>query len=392
MRTVKQVSDLTGISVRALHYYDEIGLLKPSEITEAGYRFYDDEALKTLQQILFFKELDIPLKNVKDIMSSPYFDKMQALKSHEKLLVLKRNRLNGLIELVNKTLKGENTMSFKEFDMSEYYKVWEEYKKENMDKVIKTWGSIDKFDEMIEHIKINEAKIAKNSIEAYGSIKKCAEAMKKTLYNEMLITIAEKRKKFEKDCLEDNHPILKELYKKLTVDLSKDPSSKEIQQIAKEITDTAKKDYEIFNMDKKGNDRWYYMSKHYLRNPEWIEAVDKKYGRGSAKFIGEAFKIYLRDKHPKLERLYDKLAVDLSKDPTSEEIQQIVEEISDTTKRNNEFYKGDTGLNYKVFFSNMADVYLSNANKDMNVVDKRYGKGASKFTGEALKFYSENNK
>lgn len=87
MRTVKQVSDLTGISVRALHYYDEIGLLKPSEITEAGYRLYDDEALKTLQQILFFKELDIPLKDVKEIMSSLYFDKMQALKNQKNAYV-----------------------------------------------------------------------------------------------------------------------------------------------------------------------------------------------------------------------------------------------------------------------------------------------------------------
>ena len=86
MRTVKQVSDLTGISVRSLHYYDEIGLLKPSRVTEAGYRLYDEEDIKTLQQILFFKELDIPLKEVKKIMSSPYFDKVEALKNHKKLL------------------------------------------------------------------------------------------------------------------------------------------------------------------------------------------------------------------------------------------------------------------------------------------------------------------
>lgn len=137
MRTVKQVSDLTGISVRALHYYDEIGLLKPSEITETGYRLYDDEALKTLQQILFFKELDIPLKEIKDIMSSPYFNKMQALENQKKLLILKRKRLNGLIDLINKTLKGEGTMDFREFDMSEYYNVLEEFKTEHEDKVIK---------------------------------------------------------------------------------------------------------------------------------------------------------------------------------------------------------------------------------------------------------------
>ena len=62
MRTVKQVSDLTGISVRMLHHYDKIGLLKPTKLTDAGYRLYDDEALEILQQILFFKELDLPLK------------------------------------------------------------------------------------------------------------------------------------------------------------------------------------------------------------------------------------------------------------------------------------------------------------------------------------------
>ncbi len=89
MRTVKQVSDLTGISVRALHYYDEIGLLKPNKITDAGYRLYDDESIKTLQQILFFKEIDIPLREVKEIMSSQYFDKVEALKNTKKITYFK---------------------------------------------------------------------------------------------------------------------------------------------------------------------------------------------------------------------------------------------------------------------------------------------------------------
>ena len=113
MRTVKQVSDLTGISVRMLHYYDEIGLLKPSEITEAGYRLYDDEALETLQQILFFKELDIPLKEVKEIMLSPYFDKMQALKNQKKLI---RNMGNGAFKFIGEALKnylGDNQPKLK---------------------------------------------------------------------------------------------------------------------------------------------------------------------------------------------------------------------------------------------------------------------------------------
>ncbi|ENK0556780.1 MerR family transcriptional regulator [Clostridium sporogenes] len=386
MRTVKQVSDLTGISVRALHYYDEIGLLKPSEITEAGYRLYDDKALKTLQQILFFKELDIPLKDVKEIMSSPYFDKMQALKNQKKLLLLKRKRLNGLIELINKTLKGESTMNFKEFDMSEYYNVLEEFKAGHEDIIIKAYGSVDKYNELIEKCKSNEDKIAKMAIKQYGSIEKYAKAVKKNFNSDML-TLAERYDKFKKDCLEDKHPKLKELYKKLVSDLSKDPSSKEIQQIAEEISDTAKKDYEIFKMDN-GDDHWYYMVQIYLVYPEWIEAVDKKYGHGASKFIGEALKNCSRTKLPKLEELYKKLVSDLSKDPSSKEVQQIVEEISDESKKSQEYYKVDEGENYWVY---MAELYLSDSILK-KVTDEKYSSGSSKFIGEALKFYSENSK
>ncbi|WP_330403502.1 MerR family transcriptional regulator [Clostridioides difficile] len=106
MRTVKQVSDLTGISVRALHYYDEIGLLKPNKITDAGYRLYDDESIKTLQQILFFKEIDIPLREVKEIMSSQYFDKVEALKNQRQLLILKRKRLERAYRTYKSNFKG----------------------------------------------------------------------------------------------------------------------------------------------------------------------------------------------------------------------------------------------------------------------------------------------
>lgn len=386
MRTVKQVSDLTGISVRALHYYDEIGLLKPSEITEAGYRLYDDEALKTLQQILFFKELDIPLKDVKEIMSSPYFDKMQALKNQKKLLMLKRKRLNSLIELINKTLKGESTMNFKEFDMSEYFNVLEEFKTEHKDKVIKMYGSVDKYNEFIEKCKSKEDEIAEIAIKQYGSIEKYAKALKKNLNSSFTFTLEEQYDKFKKDCLEDNHPKLKELFKKLASDLNKDPSSKEIQQIAEEITNTAKKDYEAFKTDR-GDDHWYYMVQLYLVFPNWIEEVDKKYGNGASKFIGKALKNYLGDKQPKLEELYKKLASDLSKDPYSKEVQQIVEEISDANKKSQEFYKFDEGENH---WGYTAELYLSNSTW-IKAIDKQYGSGASKFIGEALKFYSENS-
>lgn len=387
MRTVKQISDLTGISVRMLHYYDEIGLLKPSAVTEAGYRLYDNESLVTLQQILFFKELDIPLKQVKEIMNGPHFDKMQALENQKKLLLIKRNRLNDLVELIDKTLKGENTMSFREFDMREYYNVLEAFKNENSDKVISQWGSIDKFDEIIETIKSKEAKLVNMALEEYGSIEKYTDAVKKNLNNSVVITKAEQIDEFKKDFLYDNHPRLKELYKTLVADLSKDPFSKEIQQIAGEITNTAKKDYEVFRADM-GEDYWYTMVQLFLVFPMWIEEVDSKYGSGASNYIGKALKVYLGDYEPKLDTLYKSLTADLSKNPLSKEVQEIISHIVDETQRQHEALKVEVGENY---WSYQAEQYLSEPIL-IKALDKKYGEGASKFIGEALKFYAKNNK
>ncbi len=128
MKTVKQVSHLTGLSIRMLHHYDKIGLFKPSKFSKSGYRLYSDDDLEILQQILFFKELDFPLKEIKNIINNPSFDRKKALINHKDLLILKRNRLNKLINLVDKTLKEEMiNMSFKEFDVSELKKIIKKY-------------------------------------------------------------------------------------------------------------------------------------------------------------------------------------------------------------------------------------------------------------------------
>ena len=79
MRTVKEISGLTGISVRTLHYYDEIGLLKPTQKSDAGYRLYDDRALEILQQILFFREFDIPLKEIKAVLENPALERLSLI-------------------------------------------------------------------------------------------------------------------------------------------------------------------------------------------------------------------------------------------------------------------------------------------------------------------------
>lgn len=122
MRTVKDVSEITGVSIRTLRYYDEIGLLKPTELTEAGYRLYDNKALEKLQEIMFFRELEIPLIDIKKIMDNPNYDKERALLAQKSLLEQKRNRLNGIIELITDVMKGVNTMSFGVFNNEEAQK------------------------------------------------------------------------------------------------------------------------------------------------------------------------------------------------------------------------------------------------------------------------------
>ena len=140
---ISEVAKLSGITVRTLHYYDEIGLLKPNKITEAGYRVYSNEDLETLQQILFFRELDFQLNEIKEIMMNPNYDKNKALNKHKELLIEKRERLDGLINLIDKTIKGDNNMIFKEFDNSKI----EENKNKYAEEVKNRWGNTDAYKE-----------------------------------------------------------------------------------------------------------------------------------------------------------------------------------------------------------------------------------------------------
>ena len=117
MMTVHEVSRLTGVSIRALQYYDKIGLLHPAGYTEAGYRLYDDAALETLQQILLFRELEFPLKDIKKIISSPDFDRSKALEQQIRLLKLKKEHIENLIDLaIGIKAIGVRQLTFDAFD------------------------------------------------------------------------------------------------------------------------------------------------------------------------------------------------------------------------------------------------------------------------------------
>lgn len=104
---VKEVADLVGISVRTLHYYDEIGLLKPEKTTAAGCREYSEKNLETLQQILFFRELGFPLQKIKEIINNPSFDRRKALEVQHKMLLKKRSQLDQIIRTIEKTIENE---------------------------------------------------------------------------------------------------------------------------------------------------------------------------------------------------------------------------------------------------------------------------------------------
>ena len=136
MYTVKKLSTLAGVSVRTLHYYDQIGLLKPAEIAENGYRQYDDAALLRLQQILFYRELDFKLSDIKELLDAPDFEQVSALENHWDALWARLARTERLIRTVEDTiqhLKGEKEMSkkalfqaFSEEEQEKYAKQAEE--------------------------------------------------------------------------------------------------------------------------------------------------------------------------------------------------------------------------------------------------------------------------
>ena len=143
MRTVHEVSRLTGVSVRALHHYDRIGLLHPAKVTEAGYRLYDDAALERLQYILLFKELQFSLKEIKGILDSPDFDRGRALEQQITLLTMKKEHLEQLIAFARGIrLTGGKTMDFSAFDKRKIEAYAEQAKEQ--------WGNTAAYEESVQ--------------------------------------------------------------------------------------------------------------------------------------------------------------------------------------------------------------------------------------------------
>ncbi len=241
MMTVNEVSKLAGVSIRTLQYYDSIGLLKPAEYTESGYRLYDDAAMERLQQILLFRELEFPLKEIKEIITRPDFDKKKALEQQIELLTMKKEHLENLIDFARGIQNGgNNIMDFTAFDTSKL----EEYTR----KAKEQWGDSKAFSEY-------EQKSASRSTDD-----------EKMLWSNFM-------KLFEK-CgqLKDS-----------------DPKSAEAQAMVKDIQNYITKNF--YNCT---NEILAGLGKMYAAEGEFKTNIDKAGGNGTAEFVSRAIAEYVK--------------------------------------------------------------------------------------------------
>ena len=267
---------ITGVSIRTLRYYDEIGLLRPTELTETGYRLYDNKALEKLQEILFFRELEIPLIDIKKIMDTPNFDKEQILITQKKLLEQKRNRLNGIIELITDVMKGVNTMSFEAFSNDEVQKIvnhtLECMPKENIDEQVQKFGSLEKYKDYLSSGFSNEQAMT-DLMKWYGSKEKAMEAIMQSTGNTEEI-------KQEQD---ENTKIYKLFMS------AKECDDMDMERSAVELL--AENYKKMFALDN-ARSILLDLSKEYLQNLKLAEVTDSQFGIGCSEYIANAINRY----------------------------------------------------------------------------------------------------
>lgn len=291
MKTVKEVSDITGISVRTLQYYDEIGLLKPTKVNEQGYRFYDDNALDTLQQILFFKELDFPLKDIKAIMENPNYDRLEAFKRQKALLTGKRDRLNSLLELLTQLTNGEDVMNFQAFDLSSYLEAVDHFAKTHPEDILTYWGSQEAFGAVRKQMEDHEEQIAKLAVQVYGSVEAFCEAMKQNMehFDELMQVIQEKN---QEGIVRKNQMLMDEL-----IALKGEvPASMQVQELISAIfalTD----DQQSPTSQQLTPQHIQVLADSFLHKRAVIDIFDTRYGKGSAAFVGEALQYYAQTRN-----------------------------------------------------------------------------------------------
>lgn len=282
MRTVKEISDLTGISVRTLHYYDEIGLLKPTEKSDAGYRLYDDKALETLQQILFFREFDISLKEIKAVLDNPALERNQILQVQRKMLVTKKERMERLIASIDDILKGENKMDFTIFtktEVEEMFQTMLEHMPENMRNIaIKEFGSIEQWKKHYMEVVSSEEmqKGYAKVVEWYGG-------------KDKFLSVA--RTPVSKEVAESYNKRIEAILQKLIAKQNCDIDSFEVKELVGEYGFVMKQLAQI--KEEKG---FMMAQTQYCRNEQIKPMIDEKYGEGASDFFAQAIENYYKVK------------------------------------------------------------------------------------------------
>lgn len=280
MRTVKEISNITGISVRTLHYYDEIGLLKPTDKSDAGYRLYDDKALEQLQQILFFREFDIPLKEIKAVMENPALDRNHILKMQREMLLTKIKRMERLVASIDDILKGENKMDFAIFnktEMDEMFQAMVEHMPDEIkQKAIDEFGSLDQWHEhYIKAISSDDMqKRYQKMLEWFGGKEKYLETVKNPISKEV---VASYQKRMD--------AILEKLADRRECSVD----SFEVKEIIGEYGFVMKQLYQL--KDEKG--MMLSLAQTYC-NEKVKTATDEKYGNGAAQFFMQAIETFYK--------------------------------------------------------------------------------------------------
>ncbi|MFQ9597733.1 MAG: MerR family transcriptional regulator [Streptococcus sp.] len=241
--------------------------------------------MKTLQQILLFRELDFPLKEIKRIMTQKEYDQAEAFQKQKALLIKRRDRLDRLLSLLDKLEKGESCMEFEDFKLQSYLQLLEQFKAEHTEEIMQQWGSIAAFDDIIAHIREHEADIAKTAVEYYGSTAAYTDAMK---YN--LEHFSEIMEKLEHIRQQNYGKRNQQLMEKLLQDTTRDPASAQVQQIIYDMQ------HLIPEEEACGSNPGMHQQKllidSYLHNEALIQQTDQRYGRGASRFMGKALRIY----------------------------------------------------------------------------------------------------
>ena len=242
MRTVHEVSRLTGVSIRTLQYYDKIGLLRPAEYTESGYRLYDDTALEKLQQILLFRELEFPLKDIKQIIESPDFDKSKALEQQIALLTLKKEHIENLIDLARglKAMGVNHLMDFEPFDTSKI----DEYAAQAK----ASWGKTPEYQE-------------------YEEKSKGRTAEENAILSEQMMGV----------------------FSEFGAIRSEDPSSSAAQALVKKLQDFITEHFYTCS-----DEILYGLGMMYAGGGDFTTNIDKYAGEGTAEFAYQAIKVYCK--------------------------------------------------------------------------------------------------